>query len=894
MPEYRKTDAADWVPRRDWDSVREELRGLLEAGEDCGEFSVRIDNRGDEERADRHPKTRDLFFRVAQEALVAIERVNAGADYHLDNEQRRRWVSEWLAAGADPGARGPKGWTPLHFAAAGNWGPDLVAALVDAGAAVGEGDDGGGTPLHLAARYGSPEVAVALRTRGAGVDARDAAGRTPLHGAAWDGAPDSAAQMVAALVDAGADVDARTKNRLTPLHLAAWRGPLEAVTALREAGADVNARNKDDWTPLHLVARYDRPKVIAAALLAAGADPNLRTRDGWTALRLAAAQGGRGVVESLLAAGADAGARNEHGATALDLALAYRRPPDVIAPLRAAGVHGAGRSRDRSTGLVEPSIRKMVGAAVSSASRRWSGELPLVRAEPGGVDRAASPSAESRPRLTSARRALAAGVRRLRKRWRWLGALAVVAVVGVWAGTGDDGRSSPPIRDNAAPDAAAPRGAGADAGEPIPDGATVAPPEAEVALNLGASARRRIQAGLSAAGFEPGPADGVFGAGTRDAIRAWQTARGAPATGYLSREEADDLFELGAGDREYAGSERGGGRLTVRAAPESRIELDGADVGVTGATGLLMLSEVQPGRHVVVARKEGHTEATGVVEVFEGRAEVVELTLAALPGRLTVTANVADARLQIGDAGDRRLPLNGLELPPGSHRVTVSREGFRTVENEVEIRPGALTTLDLVLEPAPVEDLLRAALDMFVAGNYREAADGARSLLDLRPDAGAAHLLLGTALYELGEFDESIDPLGRAILLGEEVVLPAKHRHGGAGLRQGFCRGTVTLSRSEVAFLSGEQPDHGFSVTPDKVTNLEVTQSLRGSAFRLNTSVQDEERGIRRRNFDFVHRNAARAREDPESPVIVLTCPDCDGSLNVQAALMNYLTRLAR
>ena len=102
------------------------------------------------------------------------------------------------------------------------------------------------------------------------------------------------------------------------------------------------------------------------------------------------------------------------------------------------------------------------------------------------------------------------------------------------------------------------------------------------------------------------------------------------------------------------------------------------------------------------------------------------------------------------------------------------------------------------------------------------------------------------------------------------------------------------MSRNELAFVSGEQPEHGFSVTPDKMTSMAVTQSIGGSAFRLNTSVEDEDRGIRRRNFDFVHRNAARARAEPDSPVIVLTCPDCDGSLNVQAALMNYLSRLAR
>ena len=432
-----------------------------------------------------------------------------------------------------------------------------------------------------------------------------------------------------------------------------------------------------------------------------------------------------------------------------------------------------------------------------------------------------------------------------------MGGVAVLTAVGVYSlNMSDDGPSPPSVRDNVAPDAvAAPVTAGADANAPTPAGAAGAPPATEDSLNLDRSARRQIQAGLSAAGFEPGPADGLFGAGTRDAIRGWQAARGAPATGFLNAVEAEELAEQGTGEREDADAERRGSRLTVRAAPASLIELDGADVGATGSTGLLVLSEVQPGRHVVVARKEGHAEATRIVEVVEGRAEVVELALVALPGRLTVTANVADALLRIGDAGDHRLPLNGLQLPVGSHRVTASREGFRTVEDDIEIRPGELTTLDLVLQPVPVEELLQAALNQFTGGNYRDAAEGARAVLNLRPDAGVGHLLLGTALYELGEFSESINSLARAILLGREVVLPTKHRHGGAGFREGFCRGTITLSRNEITFLSGEQPDHGFSVTPDKITNLEVTQSIGGSAFRLNTRIQDDDRGIRRRNF---------------------------------------------
>ena len=64
-------------------------------------------------------------------------------------------------------------------------------------------------------------------------------------------------------------------------------------------------------------------------------------------------------------------------------------------------------------------------------------------------------------------------------------------------------------------------------------GAGLAPETVEAGLGLDGAARRQIQQGLQAAGFDPGGADGVFGPRTRAAIRNWQSSRGARATGYL-------------------------------------------------------------------------------------------------------------------------------------------------------------------------------------------------------------------------------------------------------------------------------------------------------------------------------------------------------------------------
>ena len=70
-----------------------------------------------------------------------------------------------------------------------------------------------------------------------------------------------------------------------------------------------------------------------------------------------------------------------------------------------------------------------------------------------------------------------------------------------------------------------------------------APEMVERSLNLEREDRRQLQIGLAALGFDPGPADGVFGHGTRGAINKWQTSRFAKTTGYLNVDEVKILLD---------------------------------------------------------------------------------------------------------------------------------------------------------------------------------------------------------------------------------------------------------------------------------------------------------------------------------------------------------------
>ncbi len=83
-------------------------------------------------------------------------------------------------------------------------------------------------------------------------------------------------------------------------------------------------------------------------------------------------------------------------------------------------------------------------------------------------------------------------------------------------------------------------------------------PVTEEGLGLDRAARRQVQEGLRAAGFDPGVADGLFGPRTRSAIRSWQTSRSARATGYLAGASVAALRPSMAGQPTFRAPEPAG------------------------------------------------------------------------------------------------------------------------------------------------------------------------------------------------------------------------------------------------------------------------------------------------------------------------------------------------
>ena len=259
-----------------------------------------------------------------------------------------------VEAGADLNARGRNRYTPLMSAIAA--GADLYAvqALIDGNADVNAEDDQNRSAILLltsrrAAAPDAPQIITALVEAGADPNAMNSSLITPL----MEACRQKNTAVVETLLKVGARVDLRDRNSWTPLlHAASQGAPLEIYEHLKKAGVDIDGSTRRGSSPLMVAMESDVDIEGLKALLDAGANPNYKGFDTISVLMNAIATQNVEIVKILLRYGADPNQSTWDGLAPMMLAAQRITDAAMFEALAAAGADIDGQSNQGVTALM--------------------------------------------------------------------------------------------------------------------------------------------------------------------------------------------------------------------------------------------------------------------------------------------------------------------------------------------------------------------------------------------------------------------------------------------------------------------------------------------------------------------------------------------------------------
>jgi hypothetical protein len=146
-------------------------------------------------------------------------------------------------------------------------------------------------------------------------------------------------------------------------------------------------------------------------------------------------------------------------------------------------------------------------------------------------------------------------------------------------------------------------------------------------------------------------------------------------------------------------SESQTGSLTVRSVPENAsVTVNSQYRGMTPLT----IDNLDFGTYAVIVTKFGYVPYSVTAPVQGGAETVIEATLPAETGTLSVNTTPADATVIIDGRQAGTAPVTLTDIPTGSHNLTATLTGYATATQSVTVAAGTNTPVTVVLSPASV------------------------------------------------------------------------------------------------------------------------------------------------------------------------------------------------
>jgi hypothetical protein len=137
--------------------------------------------------------------------------------------------------------------------------------------------------------------------------------------------------------------------------------------------------------------------------------------------------------------------------------------------------------------------------------------------------------------------------------------------------------------------------------------------------------------------------------------------------------------------------------LQVSSEPSNAsVSVDGQYLGKTPFT----TDKIETGTHTVTVSKFGYSPYTTNASLVNGMTTVITATLPAQNGALAVTTDPAGAGISIDGKTAVISPARISDLAPGNHTVTITKDGYNSLEQQVSIEAGLTRQLAVSLSPA--------------------------------------------------------------------------------------------------------------------------------------------------------------------------------------------------
>ena len=266
------------------------------------------------------------------------------------------------------------------------------------------------------------------------------------------------------------------------------------------------------------------------------------------------------------------------------------------------------------------------------------------------------------------------------------------------------------------------------------------------------------------------------------------------------------------------------GRVTIRVNEGSslvKIFRDGVPVetiDLPERSTSLIIRKLDVGSYTVTAAKSGFHDEMREIQIDRNESRRVSIDLRPKMAVLSVSSNVADAKISIDKLGDFERPVEKALVKPGVYRIKVSRRGYvsRTLDVDLKIS-GSEENLNVILEPLRIDAVLDLAVEHIKNGALDDAEALTADVLELNPDHARGNLVLGMIALNRPDLDRSVDRILLALSNGETFLLPVSIK-----IDDIAANGVLKLDKHSLAFEIADRPWLSFSIAREELTNAET------------------------------------------------------------------------